>query len=224
MKFNEWVDEINKLQGKLGKNTLSDISETIGVGGSTITITLGRELGVEIDGREHCTLKVLRSLFTHNKEVFTDLLDVLTERVTEVTEAMDGLMTEMVAEAIPGAVLSRMRGDKVEADNMALLKTILEKRFSELDTIIQKAKIPIENFKFNFEPLVTQPMLLKKNDPFLYIMAFGLMYESRSANLSGKLDNIEVCLQFLANFEIIKERVTKFCKALEPLKALAEKE
>lgn len=233
MKFNEWQEKVKKLQEQLGVNTLTDVSETIGIHDPkhdhVITINLGKKFFVEVNDSE-LDIRYLRPVYTGNKETFDDLLQVLTERTREVSELNDGFMTGIVHEAIPGAVMSRIKGEHEDSSNEALLEKLIGQKFEELNTMLGKAVLPFRELIFDFEPIAEEAMCLSreswKKDGNYVLTVCGCAFDARLTFSSGRLTlstDFEMRLRFLANFQTIKARIAKFIELLKPLQALAEK-
>ena len=80
------------------------------------------------------------------------VLEVLTERVNSALDADNILMTAVADKAIPGAVVQRLRGDKVDTDNIALVKKMAETKLDELGKLLKGLKIKkmMDEFSFAF--------------------------------------------------------------------------
>ena len=216
MNFKEWREGIQGLQAKLERGTLYDISEVIGVGGTTVAITLGKAGTVIEIGDLTIGIQALRPYYTPNKEVFEDILDVLTERVKDAVESTESLLTEVVAPVIPEAVLSRIKGSTMgDADNKDLLGMMVTKAWEELKGILTEFPTPFDNYTFSFEPIKDNDFELNcfgGTHYSLEVCTFRFDTSDRSTRTSN---DIETCLNFLANFDKIKKELVKFAFRLK---------
>jgi len=215
MNFKEWREGVQGLQTKLERGTLYDISEVIGVGGTTIAITLGKNgLKVGIGDVEDVPYNSLRPYYTPNKEEFGDILDVLTERVKDAVESTESLLTEVVAPVIPEAVLSRIKGSTMgDADNKDLLGMMVVKAWEELKAILVEFPTPFRDYSFEFEPIKDKDFSMSYfGGSHYYLSTCDFRFDT--ANPSTNVRDIETCLSFLANHDKIKKELVKFGERL----------
>lgn len=226
MTFKEWQEKLNELQGKLSRGTIYDIAEVVGVGGTTVTITLGKGgLRAEV-GDNTCDIRYLRTLFTPYKEVFEDLLDTLDERVTATVESTEILLQEVVAEIIPDAVIDRLKGNGGEADNTDLLQQLVEKRFKDLKPLFDSYKPdPFQEYRFAFEPLNETPFEIYNRGYQGYVVSVvGCQYDMWGEGKVISSTDIKTCLNFLGNYDTIKQQLETFLKGIATFRSLAFKE
>jgi hypothetical protein len=211
LNFKEWREGIEALEAKVKRGTLFDISEAIGVGGTVVTITIGKNgLHVE-EGDYRADIKQLRSLFTHNKEEFEDLLDVLTERVDKGIESTEGILEQVVAPIIPDAVIQRLKGDAAgDADNKDLLQQMVKKGLQEIADTFFKRVQPFDSFNINFREVNELPFVLAYSNNRFVLEVCGCHVDSMDPEDGNPSNDMETCLFFLANLESIKKKLQSF--------------
>lgn len=220
MKFNEWLEKLNSQQKRVDEFALSEAYEAITVEGKTIQITLGKgkyecEVGKHLVGA-----RWLRSLYTHNKEEFDAMLESLTEQIDKIAQATEVILESVGREAIPNAVLERLKGEKVEAGPAELVVTLVEKRLKELTEIIKKrfGSEPIghmDSFEANLS-VANKDMALAFN-----LGEISITWGRVSINSHRYRDDIihvhdvEEGMFLLANYKLIKEKILDFMGEVE---------
>jgi hypothetical protein len=211
MRFNEWLEKLNNQQARLNELALSEVSETISVMGKTIAITLGKQKRhCEVDSSA-CDPRYLRPLYTNNKEEFDAMLESITEQTNQVVEATDVILTSVSEEAVPQAVIARMKGDKVGGDPADLVETMTEKKLKDLlaavETCFDKSGVGVfRQFVANLAPMADKVLVVELG------AALHIQWGRISINDRGIIStpDVEEAMYFLANYDLIKARVLDF--------------
>ena len=216
-KFTEWLEELGGLQKKLTDvHALSDVKETITLDGKVITINLGKEYNAEVsDFAYPIQPRQLRSLYTNNKDDFDALLESLKQGTEAVVEATDTILSAISEEAVPGAVIARMKGEQVSGDSPDLVKEMAGKKLKELQILIKK-QLPVP-----FLPDFTMSMPIAGH--YLEMECSeedcDLSYDALHARRHGvTVGDVEVAMYFLANFEVIKAKLQSLLDQLKAIK------
>ena len=203
MRFNEWVDQINREHEKVKKFAVVTPAESITVEGVTITVTLGKEMIVHLNKKE-ALLRDLRDYYTANKESFAGLLESLQAQAESIASITNDIVTALVAPEVPKAVLRRISG---EDDETTLVGTMVERKLKELAKEARKFSLPPKGHTFDLVPVATRSL------------SFGIdssgdtQIEWGSVGINGdsvSLGEPEDQVFFLANFGIIKNRLAAF--------------
>ena len=225
MNFKDWKEGMEALGSKVKRGTLYDISETIGVGGTTVAITIGKG-GLHVEqGDYRSDLKQLRPLFTPNKEEFENLLEALTDRIDKAIESTEDLLTQVVAPIIPEAVIGRLKGSvEGDADNKDLLQLMVQKGLAEIaQKFFKYPNHPFDSFDINFEPIKERPFILayavyQSGRNRFTLEVCGSHLDAAYPEDANICDDMETCLYFLANFETIKAKLKEFFNTLATIK------
>ena len=223
LRFSEWLKKLEEQHRKVSRLSLVDITETVTASNKVISITLGKELLVEVNG-ETTGSRFLRALYTNNKDEFTSLLESLTKRADEVSEAIDNLLEVITEEAIPEVVVARMKGEKVSGDPVEILESMCKKRFEQLRSILEKGTGNFASYQIGLRPVGIHLIHLAFDGASVNV-GWGDLAIRRTilgAHSSSWTANKEQCLQFIGNFETIKERIEEFVKHLKEIRKLAE--
>lgn len=222
MRFSEWNTELDKQQGKVGRVGLTNITETITASNSVISITIGKDYRIEIDGTQHGA-RFLRTLYTKNKEEFDSLLASLTKQADEMADAMDILLETVTDEMIPETVLARMKGEQVSGDSVDMLKAKVTKGLTELGNIFRKTGKVFQEFRIELGS-VGHMLDLRLQDRGSY-KEYRLYWGNNSGFVIGYGNHIttytggpDQCLSFLNNYDAIKARLATFCKQIREIK------
>ena len=223
-KFGVWLDLLEKQQLRMKRNyspLCPQIVETSHVAGKTVTIELGTKYQAVIDGQVQGPGQ-LRSLYTDNKETFASILEAITDRVDEVVQGLETVLGAIAAEAIPGAVMSRIKGEKLEEDNMSLIQGMVEKKSKEILSLLDR---PPFSFVANLKPVAGSEIGLEADLGEASPASFKWgTHWATELGLTAPLTawTFEPCTLFLANFDLIKIRVQEFLDALEPARKLCQ--
>jgi len=225
MKFSEWQDKLNEQQKRLNDLALSEATESISIPahnspGSVITITLGKgKYESSVNGSD-CAPRFLRPLYTNNKEEFDAMLESLTQQTDLIARATEVILESVSEEALPQAVIARMKGDKVSGDPSELVKTMTEKKMSSLVRII-KDELPLGNIssiECDLGGIAKKTTSLTLRYGEITLQWGGLNATSMSLAVKVFIGEVEEAMFFLANYEIIKERVLEFVRQVKAIK------
>lgn len=213
MRFNEWRDKLLAQQQRLNDLALGEVFETISVEGKGVCVTFGKaKCEIAIDGNDYGANQ-LRSLYTHNKEEFHFLLESITESTDRVVTATKEILLAVSAEAIPMAVIERMKGEQTSGDPADLVRAMTEKKLNDLLKSLEKRVSKqghcigkFQSFQITLEKIREVPLIL-------HFMAgvFQLNWGNISAG-AGRvaINDAEQAMFFIANYEYIKERLFGF--------------
>lgn len=232
MRFSEWLDKMDKQQKKLNDLALSEVSETISVENKVISITLGKSKYETLVDNSQIALRFLRPLYTNNKEEFDAMLEAITNSVDKVTQATEVILTAMSEEAIPGAVIARMKGEKtsgepadlVESMTEKLLNELLYKCRDELGLYSEDKATVFNSFEVTLGSIggLTLSMEFKKS----LNLILGIKIQDRgrieiqdqSGRIFNSIKDIEAAMFFLANYGLIEQRFLKFIEQVKMIK------
>ena len=221
-KFTLWLEELGGLQKKLHDvHSLSDVSETITIDGKLITINLGKEYNAELsDSSYPIAPRHLRPLYTNNKEAFDALLESLKQATETVVLATDTILTAISEEALPGAVMARMKGEQVSGESPDLVKDMAEKKLKELYGRVCeqmpkgiwnqfKVTLPIADRELELETWRSQ-----------YSETVEIKWGTKLHVSSSRcvIDDVEQAMYFLANFDVIKAKLQKLLYQIDAIK------
>lgn len=214
MKFNEWLEKLEKQQKRLHDcSALSDVVETINVQGTSVTIEVGKE-GVEVcldnaNTRAKYPPRQLRSIYTNNKEEFGHMLATITERTAEVVVATEAIMEALADGVIPEAVMLRLSGEKVSGESTDLVTESAGKKLEQLhEEFYFDGYTKIQSFRFD-DIIAGKDLILTfdAGSTVKHIQWGDLSANSRFGSLKVEATNVEDCMFFLANYELIKEKL-----------------
>jgi len=211
------MKEVDKLQKPFRDVSLCEIRESICVESKNITLILGKEYHAEIDGSS-VGIRWLRPLYTHNKEEFDSLLESLKSSANEVAEAQDILLAAVADEAIPGAVIARMKGEQVDGGSSELVESLVKKKLDELLTLVAEAGGAFDRFIIDL-PVAGKDLALQYQHPDTHLK-WGEVAVYKYGHTTS---NIEGCLKFLASFDSIKAKLLAFCNIIRATKKMGKK-
>ena len=223
MRFSEWLDKLNKQQARLNDLALSEVSETIAANGQIISVTIGKgKYDATVDGSD-CAARFLRPLYTNNKEEFDAMLESITQSTNQVVEATEVILTTISDEAIPQAVINRMKGEKTSGEPADLVESMAEKRLKELlGCVYEKLKtfekVPatlFNQFQVYLAPIADKPLMVDYSGLALHIGWGRTSIHSRSG---VTIPDVEEAMYFLANYDLIKERILRFIEQIRAIK------
>lgn len=223
MRFNEFMQRLEAASQKVRDIQLKEISESILVNGDNITVILEPKTGVRAEVNGNSTgLRYLRTLYTRAKEEFDAMLESLEESADQVSVAMTGILTAITAEAIPGLVVKRLTGENPAGDPKSILNGMIAKKKEELwkiwhkglkDTVLSSFSLTVECGHDEGDPA------------HLNMAGDDLSWESFNCGGgrgSQQVHEISLCLNFLAQFDLIKATMQKWIVAIQSLNKLAE--
>lgn len=222
-KFTLWLEELDGLQKKLHDvHSLSDVKETITIDGKVLTFNLGKEYNVETsDASYPLAPRNLRPLYTNNKEEFDALLESLKQSTTAVVEATDTILTAISEEAVPGAVMARMKGEQVSGDSPDLVKDMAEKKLKELyDWVFdQIPKGILKSFQVVL-PIANRELDLQVSHNYsVSTLLLDIRYDKlRATQSTVRAGDVEQAMYFLANFDVIKAKLQSLLDQLKAIK------
>lgn len=214
--FRQWREEIEAMKSEHA------IISSVCVSGCTLTIRLSSSHCTVYWDKQNIPIRHLRTYYTNNKDIFISLLDDLKSQAAEVKAGLK-LMADKLAEPHVGTlVIERLKGTTTDG----LLLT-MKKLCEELNPYIQ----PMFNYRFNdYNPVELYSMdekdgrweiTISGDSKIIIIGAFGsrIYYRRGQPNVETTTYTAEQIMLFVGNFEFIKRRVVRFCKAM----ALLEK-
>lgn len=172
----------------------------------------------------------LRPLYTNNKEVFAEALEGIREQVKDQTIQARRIANALTEKQVPELVMRRMQGEDVgSGDGFELLKQGVRKKLGELWA--RSCDLPRVTGDFEVSGLVAgNEFSLDINGALNYWRGLDvrwgeLVVEGHPGNFRGAhgnpntilMDNLEQGIYFLANFEIIMNKVEEIHKWLEGL-------
>ena len=214
MRFSEWLDKLNKQQARLNDLALSEVSEVISIDNSTIAITLGKhKYDTEIDGNSAAP-RFLRSLYTNHKEEFDDMLESITFSTQAVVEATEAILTAVSDKAIPNAVIARMKGEQTSGEPADLVESMVEKKLTKLfEEIVKLAPYGgFLNFAVNLGDIAEKALRVDWEPLCIYWGKISIR------NTRIGIPDAEEAMYFLANYDLIRERILRFIEQIKTIK------
>ncbi len=137
MNFTEWSTALSKQQERMKETALMDVEESLSINGRQVAVTMGKGRDslsgiVTVDGND-IQVRLLRLLYTHHKVEFDAMLDSLTTSVDTVMEATNSLMESLTEEAIPDAMIERMKGEQTSGEPKELVIVSVTKKLETLE-------------------------------------------------------------------------------------------
>jgi hypothetical protein len=115
MTLTDWVNQVELLRQKVEGNPFGKISAGVilpkdcGLTQDILQVTLGDATIFQLNDQD-INNAVIKSLFKDNKKRFEELLNTLTAKASELEVSTDKMLSVMVADQIPKAILARMEG------------------------------------------------------------------------------------------------------------------
>lgn len=221
-KFTLWLEELDGLQKKLHDvHSLSDVSETITIDGKILTFNLGKEYNVETsDASYPIAVRHLRPLYTNNKEEFDALLESLKQSTETVVEATDTILTAISAEAVPGAVMARLKGEQVSGESPDLVTDMAERKLRELQKLFQSYPLNILD-TYSGKLLVAEREFIFVNygtSEIVVDISYGNNCAAYGAQSRVRVTDVEQAMYFIANYGVIKTKVQSLLDQLKAIK------
>ncbi len=226
MNFTEWSTALSKQQERMKETALIDVEESLSVDNRQISVILGkgRESGMcRINGIDK-PARLLRHYYTHHKVEFDAMLDSVTTSVDTVMEASDHLMESMTEDAIPDAMIERMKGEQTSGEPKELILASVTKKMEALHAILSArmafktsgdrpalASPDLKAFVLEFPSIAGRQLSLELAWGKLGIIWGKVM---RDANGNCKVEDHEEGMYFLANYDFIEATLLKACGAL----------
>lgn len=208
MKFKEWHDKIQKLSSEL-----SDLTESLYADGHSIIITVGPESQAWIDDSK-VDIRHLRPYFTHHKEDFEAMLEALSDRCKSSAETLALAQNIAVYDAIPRAVIDRLKGEDT-GDDKALIQHLVEDKFQELFVIASKIEGIFEEVTYLFPSVGDHRMYLERNARYSQFRWGGSAIAVGGCSVTS---DFREQMLFLGNFDVIKSRLEEFVAVVEQLR------
>ena len=228
MKITDWFQEIKEQNVRLNTVQLGLVRESIHLEGNSVTVTLGRESGIESITPNGASYKIeigetprhlgleFSTLFRKNSEDFANLLDSLKRQVDEIVNAVTELFSAIIDQDIPELMLERISGTQMGKEPTDLVKKTAETRFKKL-------MLKLADFTSPYESLDWWKTIAKKKLEIKLYSLRGPDYYIRWDNLHMDKTSLEFqpepaltqCLLFLANYEKISASVEKFATAVK---------
>ena len=141
-----------------------------------------------------------------------------TDTVVQATEILLGAMTE---QAIPGAVISRMQGEKTSGDPGDLVEAMAE---SKLRWLVLQVEEKMKEAKVDFTSIMANLGEIAGERVFFTYMGSGslsLQWGNIAIASGGQcqIDDIEKAMYFLANYDLIEKRFLGIFEQLVAIKS-----
>ena len=217
MRFSEWSEKVKKQQYRLKDIALSDVSESISVNGKTITVTIGKDKCEALINGTSYWLKELRSLYTNHKEEFDAVLESITQSTEQVATATEIILATISDEAVPQAVLARMKGEQVSGEPADLIEEMTKKKLQNLYESISEL-LPLSrftSFEAELPPIANGDLLLEIMQNEVYKIGWGNIVIGRRSTIS--ISNMQEAMYFVANFDLIKEAFLQFVRKVKAI-------
>lgn len=220
MNFSQWSTELSKQQERMKETALTDVEESLGINDKQVSVILGRGRDpvygiVSVDGLDTHTRR-LRPLYTHHKDEFDAMLDSLTTSVDTVMEATNLLMESLTENAIPDAMIERMKGDQTSGDPKELVASSVKQKLETLQETLLKRLYPktptdevvLKSFELEFPAVAGRKLEVD--------FAWGkisLRWGKVEFDASGRtrVPDTEEGMYFLANHDFIEAKLLKAC-------------
>lgn len=218
MKFREWTNKIDALQG----NTLFDISESLSVKGSSVLINVGKNgVTCEIDSVPE-DLRQCRSLFTYHKEEFEGLLEGLQERCESAFRATNTIVAAAAYDAIPAAVIERLKGNEPGDDYSLVRKRCEDKLMSWVPQLRQLDRLFGElHFAFPLNSDIgTDPLnlIIQKISGSMILHCGAFKSSTQDAGVTIVSEILQDQLMFIGNADYIQSRLDEFVRIVRKLR------
>lgn len=204
MRFNEWQDKLQKQHERIAGVPLAEISEVMFLDGSSIVVSIGKKYCAEIDSKEF-GVRNLRGFYTAHKDEFGNLLESITEQTNVVAEVTNTLLEAVTADSMPEIIMDRLQG-KQEQDSVEMVRELTGKRLLELWHIWDRRYVTNQ---FVIELGVAGKDLQLNQNGYI---GWGKLVTYGKA--PPNVDDVEECLFFLSQFDIIKAKVEQVADAL----------
>jgi len=222
MNFTQWSTELSKQQERMKATALIDVEESLSVDSRQISVTLGKGRdslsGICILDDNQIQVRFLRPLYTHHKVEFDAMLDSLTTSVDTVMEATHHLMESLTEDAIPDAMIERMRGEQTSGEPKELVIASVSKKLETLEQVLltRMAFTPsdepvLKSFDIEFPSVADRQLSLE-----LAWGKFRITWGNveRDTNGNCNVPDAEEGMYFLANYDFIEAKLLKACEAL----------
>lgn len=219
MRFSEWNQKLEEQQVRLkNANAMASVSESISIGNRIYGVNLAKDkLSAEIDGRVGQT-RFLRAEYTRNKEQFDAMLEAVTDQVDKIVKATDAILEAVSEDALPGAVIERMKGSQVSGEPSEMVEVMTEKKMESLLQTIRGRLVDtvFTTFDIDLPELAGQPISFFLNIGGSIQFSWGRIWKNSSGG--QKIPDVEQAMFFLANFELIEKRVLEVVDQMAAIK------
>ena len=222
MNFTQWSTELSKQQERMKGTALIDVEESLSVDSRQISVTLGKGRdslsGICTEDGNQIQVRFLRPLYTHHKSEFDAMLDSLTASVDTVMGATDHLMESLTEDAIPDAVIERMRGEQTSGEPKELVTASVSKKLETLEQVLltrmaftSHDEPVLKSFDIEFPSVADRKLSLE-----LAWGRFRIVWGQIEHDTNGnyKVPDPEEGMYFLANYNFIEAKLLKVCEAL----------
>lgn len=219
-RLKEFEQELKKCQERIKHGTFT-VSNQI-----TRAATIdGRQVEIRLEGRENAHPVIiidnqgwhsraeLRSFYSANKPEFCELLEQIKEAANNVGGAVGAILEALTSEQVPGLVLERLKGNKIETDPGQSTKDLALSKACELAPEENRSEL-----YFSLNASMYGRDLRIDNETF----SWGNIKGHRSnERMRGNNASVEDSLIFINRFSEFKEFVSTVQSHLQAITKLA---
>jgi len=211
--FKQWEKELTDCQTKL-KDSIILVTKSVTIANCSYVFTIGKgTLRIAEEDGGSVWVREIRPIYNHHKAEFNDFLNNEIKPATEkVYSATNEILNVITSDKIPEVLLKRMLGEDVETDGATMVRELTTENLKKLVSAMGKLPENLRNIEVELK--TGEALQLSWGGRHGYIMWGDIAIRS---NDFATVLNIEHCLKFNSNFELIKKRLIEFCNAVRKL-------
>ena len=226
MKISDWMQELKEQNVRLNTVQMGLVRESINLEGSSVTVTLGRQSGIEFQPKSSShTQKInidetprhlgpeFSTLFRRYSGDFANLLDNLKKQVDEVVNAVTELFSAIVDQDIPELMIERISGEQMGKEPQELVKKTAEIRFKKLMAMLKDLPKPFEHLEWE-RTIAKKKLEIEFTGRSEWRLKWNELRMDTPELVFLPVPALTQCLLFLANYEKISASVEKFATAV----------
>ncbi len=230
MKITNWFEEVKEQNIRMTTVQLGQVRQSIHLDGNTITVTLGRDSGIEqicpngkfamvIGGNPKLLSRTFSPLFQKYRGDFGNMLDNLKHQVDEIVNAVNSLFDAILDKDIPELMLERIAGEQMGSGPQELLKKASETRFKKLVAKLEGLNSPFLILNWRTD-VGKKELFISFSSPKDFSLKWDTLEMHNKVKVFGVEPALTLCLLFLANYKDIEQAVDNFILAVAGAKAI----
>jgi len=141
------------------------------------------------------------------------MLDSITQSTQAVVEATEVILTAVSDKAIPEAVIARMKGEQTSGEPADLVESMVEKKLTKLSEEVAEAPHGVFSaFEAELGNIAERRLVLRGAPLCIY---WGRISIQRDR---VQIPDAEEAMYFLANYDLIRERILRFIEQVKAIK------